>query len=172
MPVLPYENHHPTVAESAFIAPNAYVIGNTVIGPQSGIWYGATLRGDVNFIRIGAQTNIQDGTVIHVTHGGNGVTIGDNVTVGHAAILHACDIEDGAYIGMQACILDGARMEKEGMLAAGALLTGGKIVKTGELWAGCPAKFMRAVTEKEYEMMRRSAGHYANLAANHMKLFV
>ncbi|KAF1852281.1 hypothetical protein Lal_00013677 [Lupinus albus] len=139
----------PTVDPTAFIAETAAVIGDVAIGANSSIWYGCTVRGDVNEIRIGARTNIQDGTVIHVASEGQGTYIGDDITVGHMALLHACTLEDGCFIGMKACILDGAYVESRAMVAAGALVTPGKRVTSGFLWAGSPARPVRELTEKD-----------------------
>ncbi|HVJ35852.1 MAG TPA: gamma carbonic anhydrase family protein [Terriglobia bacterium] len=162
----------PTIAADAFIAETATVIGQVEIGAGSSVWYGCVLRGDSNVIRIGARTNIQDGTVIHVNHEREGAvgtktTIGDDITVGHMALLHACTLEDGCFIGMKACVMDGVVVESGAMVAAGALVTPGKRVKRGELWAGSPAKFMRALTEKEIAYFAYSAEHYAELAASY-----
>lgn len=162
----------PTIAADAFIAETATVIGQVEIGAGSSVWYGCVLRGDSNVIRIGARTNIQDGTVIHVNHEREGAvgtktTIGDDITVGHMALLHACTLEDGCFIGMRACVMDGVVVESGAMVAAGALVTPGKRVKRGELWAGSPAKFMRALTEKEIAYFAYSAEHYAELAASY-----
>ena len=120
--ILPYKDVIPKIDESAFIAQNATVIGRVSIGADSSIWYGCILRGDVNDIMIGERTNIQDGTVIHESSFGHASIIGDNVTVGHMALLHACTIKDGAFIGMKACIMDGAVVEEGAMGAAGALV--------------------------------------------------
>jgi len=167
-----YAGVMPKIAADAFIAETATVIGQVEIGAGSSVWYGCVLRGDSNVIRIGARTNIQDGTVIHVNHEREGAvgtktTIGDDITVGHMALLHACTLEDGCFIGMKACIMDGVVVESGAMVAAGALVTPGKRVKRGELWAGSPAKFMRALTEKEIAYFAYSAEHYAELAASY-----
>lgn len=167
-----YAGIMPKIATDAFIAETATVIGQVEIGSGSSIWYGCVLRGDSNVIRIGARTNIQDGTIIHVNHeregaAGTKTTIGDDITVGHMALLHACTLEDGCFIGMKACIMDGVVVEGGAMVAAGALVTPGKRVKRGELWAGSPAKFMRALTEKEIAYFAYSAAHYAELAASY-----
>ncbi|HVI88780.1 MAG TPA: gamma carbonic anhydrase family protein [Dongiaceae bacterium] len=170
--IKPYAGIIPKIAADAFIAETATVIGQVEIGAGSSVWYGCVLRGDSNVIRIGARTNIQDGTVIHVNHeregaAGTRTTIGDDITVGHMALLHACTLEDGCFIGMKACIMDGVVVESGAMVAAGALVTPGKRVKRGELWAGSPAKFMRALTEKEIAYFAYSAEHYAELAASY-----
>jgi carbonic anhydrase/acetyltransferase-like protein (isoleucine patch superfamily) len=162
----------PTIAAEVFIAETATVIGQVEIGTGSSIWYGAVVRGDSNAIRIGARTNIQDGTIIHVNHdregaAGTRTTIGNDITVGHMALLHACTLEDGCFIGMKACVMDGVVVEGGAMVAAGALVTPGKRVKRGELWAGSPAKFLRPLTEKEIAFFAYSAGHYAELAASY-----
>lgn len=167
--LIPYKTKSPKIAATAFIAPTAAVIGDVIVGGDSSIWYGAVIRGDVNDIKIGARTNIQDGTVIHVATHGQGTYIGSDITVGHMAVLHACTIEDWAFIGMKACIMDGAVVESWGMVAAGALLTPGKRVPSGQLWAGSPAKFLRNVTDAEKEMFRWSVAHYVELAHAHKR---
>ncbi|NBX65798.1 MAG: gamma carbonic anhydrase family protein [Proteobacteria bacterium] len=170
MIILPYKGIVPKIDETAFVAVNAAVMGDVVIGPDTGIWYGCTVRGDVNIIRIGARTNIQDGTVIHVATRGHGTHIGDDVTVGHMALLHDCTIEDGAYVGMQACVMDGAVVEKRAFVAAGALVTPGKRVPTGQLWAGRPAKYVRDLNDEDYALMDWSGPHYVRLAQEHKKI--
>jgi carbonic anhydrase/acetyltransferase-like protein (isoleucine patch superfamily) len=164
MIIRPYKNMSPVIAPSAFIAENAVVTGDVVIGPQTGIWYGCVVRGDVNDVKIGARTNIQDGTVIHVSRGIQGTYIGDGVTVGHMALLHACTIGNYAFIGMQACVMDQAVVEDEAMVAAGALVTPGKRVLKHQLWAGRPAKYVRDMTEEEIAYLKISADNYAELA--------
>ncbi len=159
----------PTIDPTVFLAETAVVIGDVVIGPESGIWYGCTVRGDVNKIQIGARTNIQDGTVIHVAQDGQGTYIGDDITVGHMALLHACTLEDGCFIGMKACIMDGAYVESGAMVAAGALVTPGKRVKQGFLWAGSPAKPVRELTERDLSYFPVSARRYADLAETYRK---
>ncbi len=165
--ILPYKGVSPSVHKNAFVAPSASVIGDVHIDENSNVWYGCVLRGDVNDIRIGKNTNIQDGTVIHVTHGGHSTFVGDCVTVGHNAILHACHVESFGFVGMQACVMDGAVIEGFSMLAAGALLTPGKRIPKGQLWAGSPAKYMRDLTDKEIEYIKWSATHYAKLGQEH-----
>jgi len=170
--ILPYRNHVPRIAESAFIAPNATVIGDVEIGPESSLWYGVIVRGDVNKIRIGARTNIQDGSMIHCTGmGGDFPTIiGNDVTIGHMVMLHGCTLEDKCMIGIKACVLDGAVVESGAMVAAGALVTPGKRVKRGELWGGSPARKLRDLTPDDIAMIERLPGRYAALGAEHREL--
>lgn len=165
----PYCGIEPQVAKDAFIADTARVIGDVHVGAQSSLWYGVVARGDVEKIRIGARSNIQDGTVIHVSSAGLGTFVGDDVTVGHMTLLHACTVGDGGFIGMMACVMDGAVVEPGAMVAAGALVTPGKRVPSGELWAGSPAKFMRALNDADKKMMAESAARYVKVAAAHMR---
>lgn len=167
--ILPYKGIIPKIHEDAFVAPSASIIGDVEIGEGSSIWYNCALRGDVNDIKIGKRTNIQDGTVIHVTTDFSGTYVGDDVTVGHSAILHACTVEDFGFVGMQACVMDGAVVEGQAMLAAGALLTPNKRVPKGQLWAGSPAKYMRDLTKEELDYIKWSAPHYAELGQEHKK---
>ncbi len=166
--ILPYRGILPRIAPDAFLADTAVIIGDVEIGPGSGIWFGCVLRGDVNVIRIGAQTNIQDGTVIHVSRHGKGTHIGNGVTVGHMALLHDCTIESGAFIGMKSCAMDGSVVESGAMLAAGALLTPNKRIPAGEVWGGSPAKLLRSVSEAERSMIPTSAAQYAALAEEYL----
>lgn len=154
----------PDVADSVYIAPSADVIGDVVIGEQSSIWFNCVIRGDVNSIRIGARSNIQDGTVIHVSNGTFPTFVGDDVLVGHNCIIHGCTLEDGSFVGMGTTVLDGAVVETGAMVAAGALLTPNKRVPTGELWGGSPARYLRDLTEEQRENLTSGAAHYAELA--------
>ena len=162
--ILPYGGVLPTIDPSAFIAPHAVVIGDVVIGAETSVWFNCTIRGDVHEIRIGARTNIQDGTVIHVTGGKLGTYIGSDITIGHGAILHACTLDDGCFIGMGATLLDGVVVESGAMVAAGAVVTPGKRVKRGELWAGNPAKLLRELKAEEMAFFLKSAANYVSLA--------
>ncbi len=166
----PYRDKRPDLGARAYIDPAATVIGDVVLGDDVSIWPGTVVRGDVNFIRIGARTNIQDGTVVHVSHdgphaklGGFATVIGDDVTIGHKAIVHACRIEDAVLIGMGAIVLDGAVVEKHGFVGAGALVSPGKVVGPGELWLGNPAKKVRMLSDAEIEALYYSAQHYVRL---------
>ncbi len=168
MTLLPYKNIMPTIGEKVFIAETARVIGDCEIGDESNIWFGCTLRGDVHEIRIGARTNIQDGSVIHTTRNVSGTYIGDEVTVGHMALLHACTVGNRAFIGMGAIILDEAVVEDEAMLAAGAMLTPGKRIPSGQLWAGRPAKYMRDLTAEELAFFKQSSENYVQLGQEYL----
>ena len=170
MHLRPYLQHLPSVGERVYVDPDATVIGDVVLGDDVSIWPGTIVRGDVNFIRIGARTNIQDGTVVHVSHdgpharlGGFATSIGEDVTIGHKAIIHACKIEDAVLIGMGAIVLDGAIIKKHGFVGAGALIAPGKVVGEGELWVGNPGKKVRMLTDAEIEALYYSAGHYVRL---------
>jgi carbonic anhydrase/acetyltransferase-like protein (isoleucine patch superfamily) len=158
--VYPYKGVLPRIAADAFVAPNAAIIGDVEIGAQANIWFGVTVRGDEAAVRIGARANIQDGCVVHVHSKKQGTCIGADVTVGHMALLHACTIEDGGFVGMGAIILDEAVIESGGMLAAGAMLTPKKRVPAGELWAGRPARFARRLTAEEIAGMPETIENY------------
>jgi gamma-carbonic anhydrase len=151
--ILPYRDRVPKIHESAFIAPNAVIIGDVEIGAGSGIWFNCVVRGDMNHIRIGENTNIQDGTIIHIDSRTKPTIIGDSITVGHMCLLHACTLEDNCMIGMQATVMDGAVVETGAMVAAGALVTPGKRVGAGELWAGSPARYLRKVGNRETDLL-------------------
>ncbi|KXU84662.1 gamma carbonic anhydrase family protein [Caballeronia megalochromosomata] len=155
----------PNVSPDAFIAQGAVLAADVTIGAQSSIWFNCVLRGDVQRIVIGCRTNIQDGTIAHGTTSGHPVIVGDDVTVGHGAILHACTLESGAFVGFGARVLDGATVCSGGMLAAGAVLTQGKRVGEDELWAGNPARLLRGLTPQERASMRLAATRYVELAA-------
>jgi|SRR5690606_22198772 carbonic anhydrase/acetyltransferase-like protein (isoleucine patch superfamily) len=164
---LPFRGVMPRIAPDAFIAPNATIIGDVVVGPLANIWFGCVIRGDVNEIRIGARANIQDGTIVHVARNKFGCYIGDDVTIGHLALIHACTLEPGCFIGMQATIMDGCVVESGAQVAAGALLTPGKRVPSGELWGGRPAKLLRPLSEEEKANLGNTAKHYAQLGAEY-----
>ncbi|KAL3700355.1 hypothetical protein R1sor_018377 [Riccia sorocarpa] len=162
----------PEISDNAFVAPSAAVIGDVQIGEKSSIWYGCVLRGDVNYIRVGSETNIQDNTLVHVAKtnvSGNiaPTIIGDKVTVGHSAVLHACTVEDEAFVGMGAVLLDGVVVEKGAMVAAGALVTQNTRVPAGQVWAGNPAKFLRNLSAEERAFIGKSADNYAQLGVTH-----
>lgn len=167
--ILPYRGVRPRIHPSAFLA-NAVIIGDVEIGAGASLWFNVVVRGDVNAIRIGARSNIQDGSVIHCTYQRYPTVIGDDVTVGHMALLHGCVIEDGAFIGMKACLMDGVVVERGAMVAAGALVTPGKRVGAGELWAGNPARLLRPLTEQDRAMMPEIGRRYVDLAGEYQDI--
>jgi carbonic anhydrase/acetyltransferase-like protein (isoleucine patch superfamily) len=166
---LAFEGVLPNVDPTAFIATTAILIGDVTVGARSSVWFHCVLRGDTNHIRIGAGSNIQDGTIIHVNAGSFPTLIGDEVTVGHAAIIHACTLHNRAFVGMGATVLDGAVIEEGGMLAAGSLLTPGKRIGAGELWQGSPAKLSRVLSAEDAARFGQIAPHYAELGGRYMK---
>jgi carbonic anhydrase/acetyltransferase-like protein (isoleucine patch superfamily) len=175
MTIRSFEDYTPEIAESAFVDANAVVTGNVVIGADSSIWPMCSIRGDIHSIRIGERTNIQDGSILHVTHdsefapGGNALSIGNDVTVGHNAVVHACTVEDLCLIGMGSVILDGAIVRKGAMVGAGSLVSPGKEIEGGYLWLGSPAKRARELSEKEKAFLQYSSSHYVDLKNRHMK---
>lgn len=167
--VRPFNGEYPEIGERVWIDPAATVIGRVRLGDDVSVWPGTVLRGDVHRIRIGARSNIQDGSIAHVTHdgiyspGGFPLIVGEDVTVGHAAVLHACRIGDRCLIGMGAIVLDGAVIESDVMLAAGSLVSPGKHLKSGWLYRGRPAQPARELTAQQLEALRYSAAHYVRL---------
>ena len=165
-PLFSLDGVSPQVAPDAWVAPTAAVIGDVRLGAGSSVWFGCVLRGDTNRITVGPGSNVQDGTVVHVNPGAEwACTIGAGVTIGHAAIVHACTLHDRAFVGMGATVLDGAVIEEGGMLAAGALLTPGKRIGRGELWAGVPARKLRDMPADEQAERDHTALHYRDRAA-------
>ncbi len=163
-----YLGINPQIDKSVFIAPSANIIGKVKIGRDTSIWYQSVLRGDVNEIVVGKGTNIQDGTVVHLSED-YGTYIGDNVTIGHSAIIHGCTIKDNVLIGMGACVLDGAVIPKNCIVAARALVTKSKTFDEGTLIIGSPAKSFRKLTDVEIESVTRSALGYIQVAKEHME---
>jgi carbonic anhydrase/acetyltransferase-like protein (isoleucine patch superfamily) len=164
-----YKGIWPTLHHRVYVDPAATVIGAVDLGDDVSIWPGAVLRGDVHFIRVGARSNVQDGAVIHVTHdgpyspGGFPTIVGEGVTIGHGAVLHACTIEDYCLIGMHASVLDGATVKKYGFVGAGSLIPPGKVVGERELWLGNPARFVRLLSDRQIEQLHYSADNYVRL---------
>jgi carbonic anhydrase/acetyltransferase-like protein (isoleucine patch superfamily) len=171
-----FECHTPKIDENAWVDELAVVIGDVSIASQSSIWPMCVVRGDVNHIEIGACSNIQDGSVLHVSHdsqylpGGRPLVIGDGVTVGHQVMLHGCEIADGCFVGMSSTILDGAVLEAHTMIGAGSLVPQGKRLEGGYLWLGRPARRVRKLSEKELEIMAYTADHYVHLMQRHQGL--
>jgi len=164
--ILPCRGKTPRIHDSAFIAPGCRIIGDVEIGPDCSIWYNCVIRADVNRIVIGARTNIQDGTVVHCDSPKPGLPegyptiIGANVLIGHMAMIHGCTLEDRAFIGLGAIVMDGCAVESDGMLAAGAMLTPGKRIGARQLWAGRPAKFMRELNDAALADMQAGVSRY------------
>jgi len=173
--IRPFKGIAPKIDPSAFIAETAVIIGEVSIGKEASIWYNCVVRGDVNFISIGDRTNIQDLSMLHVTHKkhaddpGAPLVIGNDVTVGHSVTLHGCTIEDGAFIGMQAMIMDKAVVGKGALVGARALVTEGTIIPPSTLWVGAPAKYKRDLTENEIAWLGRSAGNYVRYSRDFME---
>lgn len=173
MSIRPFQQHLPTLGERVYVDPAAVVIGDVVIGDDSSIWPGTVIRGDVNFIRIGARTNVQDGTVIHVDSPmgagdpGRPTLIGDDVLIGHMALIHGCVLADRAFVGLGAIAMDGSAIESDGMLAAGAMLTPGKTIGPRQLWAGRPARPMRELTDEQLAMQQAGVAHYVENGRAH-----
>lgn len=170
MYIFPLEGIHPQIKDTVYIAPNAAIVGDVKIDDYSNIWYSCTLRGDEKEIHIGKNTNIQDNSVIHVATKVQGTFIGNNVTIGHGCIIHACTIGNDCLIGMGSTILDGAVIEDNAMVAAGSLVTPGKKVPSGQLWAGRPAKFMRDLSDEDFAHIQWSSENYLDLARKHTKI--
>lgn len=176
MPIRPYQGQMPRLGQRVYVDVGAHLIGDVELGDDVSLWPGVVVRGDVNYIRIGARTNVQDGTIIHVSHdgpytrpGGYPTFIGADVTIGHGAIVHACVIEDACLIGMHATVLDGATVRKHGFVGAGAVIPPGKTVGERELWLGNPAKLVRVLSDRDVESLYYSATHYVKLKDRYLE---
>lgn len=175
--ILPFNGKSPVIHPSAFIAPGCRIIGDVEIGPDVSIWYNCVIRADVNFIHIGARTNIQDGTVVHCDSPGDHIDgrpsegwptlIGEDVLIGHMAMVHGCVLKDRAFVGLGAIVMSGCTVESDAMLAAGALLSPGKTVPHRQLWAGRPAKYMRDLSDEVLIDMREGVEHYVHNGKAH-----
>jgi carbonic anhydrase/acetyltransferase-like protein (isoleucine patch superfamily) len=169
MNIRAFQDHQPAIADSAYIDSTAVVIGQVEIGKDASVWPMTVIRGDVHHITIGAMSNIQDGSILHVTHrsehnpAGGPLIIGEGVTVGHGAVLHACQIGDYCLVGMGSVILDDAQMEHHSMLGAGSVLPPGKVIRSGELWVGNPAKKIKQLSQSQMDSLEYSAQHYVKL---------
>lgn len=169
---MPFGGKVPRIHHSAFVAPGARIIGDVEIGPDASIWYNCVLRGDINRIVVGAGSNLQDGTVVHVegpgpTANGMPTIVGEEVLVGHMAILHGCTLEDRAFVGMGSIVMDGCRLGAAAMLAAGAMLTPGKRIPERQIWAGRPAAFLRELSAEECTGMAEQTRGYVDNARRH-----
>ncbi|MBF0195415.1 MAG: gamma carbonic anhydrase family protein [Magnetococcales bacterium] len=173
MPIYSFSSIQPKIDPSAFIHPDAIIIGDVTIGPDSSVWPGVVIRGDVNKIVIGSQTNIQDGSILHVTRPtpenpeGTPLIIGDQVLIGHQVSLHACSIKNRAMVGIGAIVLDGACIGEQAMLGAGSMLTPGKVIEADSLWLGSPAKFSRPRRKDEIDATAKTIASYCTLAATY-----
>ena len=173
MPVHSFDGITPHIADDVFVAPGAQIIGNVRLEAGVSIWYNCVLRGDVNHIRIGARTNIQDGSVVHVdsprpgNEAGLPTIIGEDVLIGHMAMVHGCILHDRAFVGLGAIVMDGCEIESGAMLAAGALLAPGRRIPAGQLWAGRPAKYVRDLGAEELAGQQLGVDHYVALAKLH-----
>ncbi len=171
--ILSFGGKSPLIDPSAFLAPGAKLIGDVEIGPEASIWYNCVIRGDVNRIRVGARANTQDGSVIHVDSPkpgageGHPTIIGSDVLIGHLAMVHGCILNDRAFVGLGSIVMDGCEIESDAMLAAGAMLTPGKRIGSGQLWAGRPAKHVRDLTPDELAAQQAGVAHYVALANAH-----
>ncbi|RYE02299.1 MAG: gamma carbonic anhydrase family protein [Sphingomonadales bacterium] len=170
--LIPFAGKAPRIHPSAFIAPGCRIIGDVEIGEDASIWYNCVIRGDVNPISIGARTNIQDGSVVHCdaskgAHPGWPTIIGNDVLIGHMAMLHGCTLHDHALVGLGAVVMDGCTIAEDGMLGAGALLTPGKAIGARELWTGRPAKFLRDLDDAAVAGIRAGAAGYVSNAKMH-----
>ncbi len=169
-----YQGTTPQLGANVFIDPSAVVLGDVVLGDDCSVWPMTTIRGDMHRIRVGDRCSIQDGSVLHITHAGpynpDGfpLIIGNDVTIGHKALLHGCTLNDRILIGMGAIVMDGAIIESEVILAAGSIVPPGKVLKSGYLYRGSPAREARALTEKEISYFTYTAGNYVKLKDKHM----
>ena len=168
--VMPFKDKTPTIGRDVFIAPTAAIIGDVRLGDRSNIWFNCVLRGDDHYIEVGADTNIQDGSVVHVFAETYPTIIGERVTVGHGVMLHGCRLEDDCMVGIGAKVLDGAVVERGAVVAAGSVVSPGKVVKAGQMWAGVPARFAREIKPVEKGFIEANSGHYhRNLALEYLK---
>lgn len=167
--ILSYRDKTPEIDETAYVAENATVIGDVVIGPDASIWFGSVLRGDVHFIRIGARANLQDLTVVHVNHGKNPTILDEDVTVGHRAILHGCHVKRGSLIGMGAILLDEVVVGPEALVAAGSVVSPGTVVPPRKLARGVPARVVRDLTREELDRLARASESYCALKNDYLR---
>lgn len=170
--LFPYRDYFPRIGENVFLAPGVKLIGNVEIGNNSSIWYNTVVRGDVHYIKIGQNTNVQDCSMLHVTNGKFPLNIGNEVTIGHSVTLHGCTLNDLCLIGIGAIVLDGAVVESNSMVAAGALVKQNFVVPSGKLVAGVPAKIIRDLTEAEVKDFKASAKRYVEYSQLTLKTYI
>jgi carbonic anhydrase/acetyltransferase-like protein (isoleucine patch superfamily) len=159
----------PRLADGVWVADDAVLVGDVEVGPGSSIWFGAILRGDVNHVRVGARTNVQDQAILHVTSGTHPTTVGDEVTLGHRVTLHGCTVRDRCLIGIGAVVMDGAVIGEDAMVGAGSLVPPGMVVPPGTLAMGSPARVKRELTTEEVAFFRKSASNYVAYAESYRK---
>ncbi len=167
--IRPFNNIHPKIHETVFITDDAIVIGDVEIGGDASVWYGTIIRGDVNFIRIGARTNVQDGTIIHVSSKTHSTILEEEITVGHRVTLHGCHVESGCLIGIGAIVMDGVRIGRNSLIGAGSLLTPGTQIPPRSLVLGSPARVTRKLTDDELAYLDRSWRNYVELKKHYEK---
>ncbi len=166
--ILSYNGMMPKLADNVYLSEGVRIIGDVEIGKASSIWFNTVMRGDVNYIRIGERSNIQDNSVIHVTHNGNPTLIGDDVTVGHNCVIHACTIKNLCLIGMGAIVMDGAVIGEESIVGAGSIVTQGKSFPARSLIIGAPAKLVRTLNDEEVNSLKKSAQHYVKVSHQYL----
>ena len=165
--ILPYQNKIPQIGKDVFLAPGSYVIGDVMLGSESSVWFNTIIRGDVQSIRIGRRTNIQDNSTVHVTAGTGATVIGDDVTIGHRCIVHACEIESQCLIGMGSILLDGSKIPSLSFVGAGSMVTPGKTFLNKMMIMGSPAKAVRSLSDQELDFITKSARDYVVTASNY-----
>jgi carbonic anhydrase/acetyltransferase-like protein (isoleucine patch superfamily) len=170
MPLYPYRDQHPRLGKRVFVAPTAALTGDIEVGDDVSFWFSAVARADVNYIRVGAGTNVQDGAVLHVNHGTHPLILGEGVVVGHGAVLHGCTLGDEVLIGIGAHVLDGAVVESGAQVGAGAVVTPGKVIPAGQLALGIPARPVRALSAPEREAIRENARRYMALKDEYLDM--
>src|SRR3954451_14189178 len=170
MPIYPYQGRWPTLGARVFLAPGAHLVGDITVGDDVSFWFHTAARGDVNWIRIGARTNIQDGTVLHVAHECHPLEIGEGVVVGHQAVVHGCVVEDGALIGIGARVLDGAGVERGAQIGAGAVVAPGHRIAAGHPALGIPARVVRPLTDEETRRIAETCDRYAALKEHYREV--
>jgi len=166
--IKPFRGVLPTIASSAFIEDTAVIVGDVAIHHESSVWFNTVIRGDVHYIRIGRRTNIQDLSLLHVTHDIYPLVIGDDVTIGHHVVLHGCTIHDRVLIGMGSIVMDGAVVEEDCIIGAGSLITEGTVIPSRSLALGSPARIKRPLSEKELAWIKESASNYVRYARQYM----